>query len=132
MGFWSRDEEQARSEQVVNQVIRAASDVRRELGGRFTPAIYRTALRLELEQRALHVVELPTLCVKYQGRIVGEFRPDLLVDQALLVELESAPELPHQRVSDTHRALYAARVPRGLVLNFGAPKLEFRRLSRAA
>lgn len=129
---WWRSEEKARAEQLVNAVIRAASDVRRELGGRFTPAVYRAALRYELEQRALRVAELPSLFVKYQGRVVGEFQPDLLVDDQLLVELDSAPALGSRRVEDAHRALHAARMPRALVLNFGAPRLEYRRLARAA
>jgi GxxExxY protein len=125
---WSSESEEKK---LMNDVIRAAHDVRAVLGGRFTPDVYREALKLELEQRALRVAKRPALCVKYRGHIVGEFKPDLLVADCLLVELDAAPELPRHRIHDVGHAMAAARLPGAVVLNFGARKLQYQRLHAA-
>jgi len=131
MGVWgSREEKEVLA--LMHAVVGAAFEVWRALGRRFTPAVYRAALRVELERRQVPVAERPLLTVKYLGRVVGEFRPDLLVGDRVVVELESIPALPRARLEEARRVLDATRVPTGVVLNFGARKLEYRRLQRAA
>jgi len=131
MGWFFGSDEGGEEQQLCNHVIGAAFSVRRELGGRFDAEVYREALNWELRQRSVSVKAKPALVVKYQGRPVGEFRPDLLVGERVLVELESSPKLTARRLDDARRALAAARISRGVVLNFGAPKLEYRRVEAA-
>ena len=120
------------AKKIFDAIIGAAFAVRRTLGGRLPREVYRSALRLELQQRSVAVTERPSLVVKYQGRPVGEFTPDLLVGERVVVELEAAPRLPERLLEDARCALEAARIGAGMVLNFGAPKLEYRRLRRVA
>lgn len=129
MGLWRRGEE-SEWMKLTHVVIGAAYDVARALGPRFSAAVYRAALKLELERRQVRVTEQPSITVKYLSRVVGEFRPDLLVGDQVLVELESAPMLPRSRLEAALRVLDATRVPGGVLLNFGAKKLEYRRLRR--
>jgi len=131
MGRWWRDEVLGLEDELVLEVVGAATQVWRVLGARFAPSVYRAALTWELRAHRLQVAERPTLPVKYQGRVVGEFCPDLLVGERVLVELEAAKKLHAARIHDARRTLAATRLPAGVLLNFGAPKLEVRRLARA-
>jgi GxxExxY protein len=115
----------------LDRSIRGAFAVWRELGKGMPARIYRSALALELQEQGLRAVEGAELTVKYRSRVVGEVPVDLLVEEEVVVLVRGQAAL---RPCDLHEAtqlLASVRAQHGLILNFGAPRLEYRRLSRA-
>lgn len=111
--------------------IRAAFEVWRELGRGMSPRIYRQALAVELAAHGVRVAEGAELTVKYRGRVVGELAVDLLVAEQVVVGIRAQQRLLPAELIDQSRLLQAVRLEQGLLLNFGAMRLEYRRLSRA-
>ncbi len=81
---------------------------------------------IELEKMGLKVEPQKQLLVHYDGEILGEYFVDILVNEAVIIELKATKEL-----SEAHRAqlltyLKASEIEVGLLLNFG-PKSEYER-----
>ena len=62
----------------------------------------------------------------FQGHAVGEYFADLLVEEAVIVELKAVPHLMSEHESQLLNYLRATPYEVGLLLNFG-PKPDFRR-----
>jgi GxxExxY protein len=110
------------------RVIGCAFIVLNTLGAGFLEKVYENALAYELRKAGLAVVQQHGVSVMYDGHGVGDYVMDLMVEQLLLVELKAAKAL-----EDTHHAqclnyLKASGLRLGLLLNFGKPSLEIRRV----
>jgi GxxExxY protein len=116
-------------------IIGAAMEVHRLLGHGFLEAVYRDALKFEFELRNIPFrseVELP---VCFKGRLISTtYRVDAICYDQVIVELKALRNLTGIEESQTLNYLKASRLSRALILNFGAPGLQYRRLvqSRAA
>ena len=64
------------------------------------------------------------------GTVVGEYYPDLLVETKVVVETKAARAVGPADAAQILNYLKATGRPLGLLINFGAPKLEFRRFIR--
>ena len=67
-----------------------------------------------------------SLDVQFHGRVVGQYRVDLLVDRRLIVEVKAVPRLLHTHDAQLINYLRATGVTVGLLLNFGSTP-DFRR-----
>ncbi len=110
------------------QVIGCAFPVLNTLGAGFLEKVYENALALELRATGLSITQQFGLKVHYKDTMVGEYFADLVVEDELLVELKVAKAL-----DDTHRLqcinyLKASGLPLCLLLNFGKPRLEIKRI----
>jgi|SRR5271166_481474 len=110
------------------RVIGCAFTVLNTLGAGFLEKVYENALAFEVRAAGLSVVQQPGVRVQYKGALVGEYFVDLLVDDMLLVELKTVKAL-----DDTHRMqctnyLKATGLRLCLLLNFGKPRLEIKRV----
>lgn len=111
------------------RVIGCAFIVLNTLGIGFLEKVYENVLAIELRAAGLTVAQQYGMKVEYKGVIIGEYFADLLVDDALLVELKAARSL-----DDSHRLqcvnyLKASGLPLCLLLNFGKPRLEIKRVA---
>ena len=70
---------------VVEAVIGAAYEVSNVLGAGFLEKVYERALTRELILRGLNVKSQASFPVLYKGQCVGEYLPDLLVENCVLV-----------------------------------------------
>jgi GxxExxY protein len=66
--------------------------------------------------------------VRYSGRVVGEYVADLIVGGTVIVEVKALRALERVHDSQALNYLKATRLPVALLLNFGRPRLEYRRL----
>ena len=96
------------------------------LGYGFLERVYENALALELHRMGLKVVQQARIHVHYAGEIVGEYSADLLVDDAVIVELKAARHILPEHEAQLLNYLRATPYEVGLLLNFG-PKPDFRR-----
>jgi GxxExxY protein len=109
-------------------VIGSAFTVLNTLGAGFLEKVYENALAYELREAGLSVAQQSGIRVLYKDIIVGDYFVDLLVDNMLLIELKTVKTL-----DDTHRMqcinyLKATGLPLCLLLNFGKPRLEIKRV----
>ena len=110
-------------------VIGCAFTVLNTLGVGFLEKVYENALAHELRATGLAVVQQSSVKVYYDGAVVGEYYPDLLVDGALLVELKAVAALDNVHRMQCTNYLKATGLRLCLLLNFGKPRLEIKRVA---
>jgi GxxExxY protein len=110
-------------------IIGAAMDVHRRLGHGFLEVVYREALRAELGMRGIPFLTELQFPVNYKGRrLTTGFRADLVCFEQVIVELKALQRVGGPEEAQVLNYLKASGLSRALLLNFGAPSLEFRRL----
>ena len=115
---------------LTEEVIGCGMKVHRRLGPGFLESVYRNALAFEL-RRAEVIVELDKhITVKYEHVIVGDFIADLIVNETLICELKAATALSKADEVQLVNYLTATNHDVGLLLNFGAESLHFKRKHR--
>jgi GxxExxY protein len=103
---------------LTEQIIGCAIEVHRVLGPGLPESNYEEALCLELSDAGLSYVRQIGVPVMYKGRIIGEYRPDVVVANNVVVEIKSVERLigVHQAQVLTYMRILRLRV--GLLLNF--------------
>ncbi|MGB7922141.1 MAG: GxxExxY protein [Pyrinomonadaceae bacterium] len=117
-------------EELTDKILGACFEVAHELGAGFLESVYEKALMVALVQKGLHVEAQVNLTVKFRGVIVGEFFADILVENKLIIELKSVSSLRPEHQAQVLNYLKATGINVGLLVNFGNPKLEYRRLHK--
>ncbi|MGA2242481.1 MAG: GxxExxY protein [Verrucomicrobiota bacterium] len=113
---------------VTDKIIGAAFEVYGELGYGFLESVYQKAMQVELQQSGLKAeIEYP-IKVKYRNVIVGEFRADLFVRDAVMVELKTTKNYNTEDEPQLLNELKATGIKVGLLINFGRTKVEFKRM----
>ena len=111
-------------DRLARSVIGAAIEVHRILGPGLLETVYEEALCVELGLRSIPFARQPVVGVNYKGHPVGQSRLDLLVDDALVVELKAVDAL-----NDIHKAqvisyLKMSGLQLGLLMNFNVTVLK--------
>lgn len=114
-------------EGLTGQILDAAFEVSGALGHGFLESLYRKALVVELRAKGLRAEEECPFQVRFRGYVVGDYRADLVVEDIVLVELKAVKALLPEHQAQTINYLKASNLPVGLLINFGTPRVEFRR-----
>jgi GxxExxY protein len=115
-------------EKINNKVIDCASKVNNLLGYGFNDKVYERALIYELSRQGLSVESQYPLNVYYEGIIVGEFFPDILVENLIIIEVESVDTLTNNHEKKCVNYLNASEFNFCLLLNFGKLELEVKQI----
>ena len=109
---------------LTGRIIGCAIEVHRFLGPGLLESIYRNAMAVEMRHRALAFERERKIGVTYRGVMLGEFHPDFIVEDEVIVEVKSASA--HDRVFDAQVLTYMRLTGRktGLLMNFGRPVLK--------
>ena len=115
-------------DQATYAIIGAAMAVHRTLGFGFLEAVYQQALAIEMSKRGIPFhpqVELP---ITYQGHVlqVG-YRADFVCFEEVIVEIKALRSTSGVEDAQVINYLHASGLQRALLLNFGAPSLQYRR-----
>ena len=113
--------------ELTGKIIGCAMQVHRILGTGFQEVIYQRALAIELEQCGIAAQRELELPIYYRQKEIGSRRVDFLVDETVLVELKALSALNETHHAQIINYLEAYRLPIGLLINFGASSLEFKR-----
>lgn len=114
-------------EGLTGKVLDAAFEVSGCLGHGFLESLYRRAMVIALQGRGLHTEEECPFRVLFQGQVVGEYRADLVVENTVLLELKAVKSLLPEHQAQTINYLKASALPVALLINFGTPRIEYRR-----
>ena len=123
-------EEMPKEYDLSGQVIGAAMKVHSALGPGFLESVYQNALVCELHKTGLKADAQKPISVYYDGQIVGAFTADLSVNDSLIVELKAIQSLSKAHEVQLVNYLVATGVDEGLLLNFGAERLGFKKKFR--
>lgn len=114
---------------LTEKTIGCAFTVSNTLGCGFLEKVYENALAHELRKVGLKAEQQHGITVHYDGVAVGEYAADLLVEGVLLLELKAVKDLDDIHLAQCLNYLKATKLPLCLLVNFGKPKLEVRRIA---
>ena len=122
-------EELNRYNPITEKIIGCAYNVSNTLGCGFLEKVYENALAHELRKAGLKVQQQVPIQVRYDGLVVGDYVADLLVEDCVLIELKAI-----QKLEDVHKAqvinyLKATGLRLCILLNFGVPRVEIKRIA---
>ncbi len=117
-------------EQITNGVIGCAFEVINELGAGFLESVYENALLWALQQKGLSAISQYPIKVTFRGHCVGDFYADIFVEEKVIVELKAVKAIAPEHQAQIINYLNATGIEVGLLINFGNPKLEYKRFTR--
>ena len=115
---------------LTEQIIGAALDVHRALGPGLTERIYAKALHAELKARQVPFAIEQTIRITYKEQMLGAHRLDLVVGEAVVVELKAVYTINNFHVAQMLSYLKVSGKKLGLILNFSRSRLEIKRVAR--
>src|SRR5215472_5941056 len=110
------------------RVLSAVFEVSNTLGAGFLEKVYKRALLRELSLRGIRATAEVPFSVMYKEQSVGEYFADLLVEDALVVELKCAERLANEHTAQCLNYLRASGRTVCLLVNFQRPKVEWKRI----
>ena len=118
---------QHKHSELTSKVIGCAMRVHAALGNGFQEVIYQRALEIELRDSNILFTREFEMPVFYKNHPIGTRRVDFLVNEAVSVELKALIKLEDVHLAQAINYLEAYNLEVGLLINFGARSLEFKR-----
>ncbi|MGH8067143.1 MAG: GxxExxY protein [Candidatus Entotheonellia bacterium] len=122
------DTDEHRLNEITEKIIRCVYVVANTLGNGFLEKVYENALAHELRKSGFLVEQQKGIKVRYDGVVVGDYMVALLVQNEVLVELKAVKSLDNIHVAQCLNYLKATKFKVCLLLNFGTPRVQIRRL----
>jgi len=124
------DKRRSELNQITEKIIGCAYQVSKILGCGFLEKVYENALAHEMRRQVLKVEQQVAVPVHYDDIIAGDYIADCLVEGSVLIEIKAVSDL-----SDIHKAqclnyLHATGLQVCLLINFGKPRIEVKRIVR--
>jgi GxxExxY protein len=119
--------ESLKHSRITEAVMGAFYEVYNELGHGFLESVYREAIACELASRRVRAEREKTVKVQFRNQVVGVFRTDLVVENAVIVELKCTRRIDTMHEAQLLNYLKATDYEVGLLLNFGY-RPQFRRM----
>jgi GxxExxY protein len=113
---------------ITEKVLRAAMNVHGVLGNGFQEVIYQRALEIEFKLLNVDFAREVSMPIFYKDVEVGERRVDFLVSNKISVEIKALTQLENVHLAQGKNYLEAYNLEVGLLINFGANSLEWKRL----
>ena len=117
-----------KDEELTHSIIGAAMEVHKHLGNGFQEVVYQRALAYEMQLRSIHFKRELEMGIKYKGQDVGSRRVDFFVEEKIMVEIKAIINLEDVHLAQAMNYLEAYNLEIGLLLNFGAKSLQFKRV----
>jgi GxxExxY protein len=117
-------------EALTETIIGCAMKVHRTLGPGFLESVNENAFAHEMRKTGLHVECQVPIKVHYDGIVVGDFYADMRVENRILIENKAVLALNTAHEVQLVNYLMATGIEIGLLINFGAARLDFKRKYR--
>ncbi len=115
-------------EALTHKIIGCAMKGHGTLGNGFQEVIYQRALAIEMQKQGLNFQREMEMSIYYEGFDIGTRRVDFFVDDLIMVELKAVIKLEDVHLAQAMNYCQAYNLPIGLLINFGAKSLEFKRV----
>lgn len=122
------DEHEVGLNAISERVIGCVFKVSNALGSGFLEKVYENALAHELRKAGLNARQQEPVNVRYDGIVVGDYFADILVEGAVIVELKAVKEFDDIHIAQCLNYLKATGLRLCLLINFGKPKADIKRL----
>ncbi len=122
--------DERRYDAITAKIIAAVIAVSNELGVGFLEMVYRNALFVELTRMGLKVEKEKRLLVRYQDVVVGEYYADLIIEDSMIIEVKHASGIADGHLAQVLNYLKCTGLHLALIVNFGTPKAEWKRVAR--
>ena len=104
-------------------------EVHNELGNGFLEPVYQESLEVELTNQRIPFQREVTLPIKYKGTLLNKsYIADFIVYDKIILELKALDALSTVHESQVLNYLKATGFKLGILVNFGQPKLQYKRL----
>jgi GxxExxY protein len=113
--------------ELTEKIIGCAYRVYNTMGAGFLESVYEKCLAIELEKAGLRAEFQKPIDVFYNNQCVGNFVADLIVEDQVVVELKGVRIMAPVHEVQLVNYLAAAKIPVGLLINFGESKVEIKR-----
>ena len=117
-----------KNSEITSRIIGAAFKVHNHHGNGFPEIIYQRSLEIEMSFRSIVFEKEKSIKIYYRNIEVGERCVDFLIEETVSVELKAVSCLEPAHLSQALNYLKAFKLDTGLLINFGAKKLEWKRL----
>lgn len=114
--------------EIAEKIIGCAMKVHSTLGNGFQEVIYQRALSIEMNKQSLNFEREMSMSIFYEGFEIGTRRVDFFVENNIMVELKAVIKLEEVHLAQAMNYCQAYNLPIGLLINFGAKSLEFKRV----
>ena len=104
---------------ITEKIIGAAYKVYNTLGHGFLEKVYENALVYEMEKENLEVKQQESIKVSYDGKVVGDYVADFIVNDRVVVEVKAAKRISRSNEAQLLNYLKATKIDIGLLINFG-------------
>jgi len=121
-------DERGFNDPLTERVLGASFEVSNTLGVGFLEKVYERALLREFALRGIQATPQSSMSVMYKGYCVGEYFPDLLVEDSLIVELKCVDHFANEHMAQCLNYLKASGRRVCLLVNFQKPKVEWKRV----
>jgi GxxExxY protein len=115
-------------EDLTKRIIKCAMQVHSTLGNGFQEVIYQRALAIEMEMADLAFAREMEMAIFYRDIQIGKRRVDFFVEERIMVELKAVINLEDVHLAQAMNYLEAYKMQIGLLINFGAKSLQFKRV----
>lgn len=115
-------------EEFTHKIIGCAMKVHSTLGNGFQEVIYQRALAIEFQKQGLSYQREMEMTIFYEGVDIGTRRVDFFIEENIMVELKAIIKLEEVHLAQAMNYCQAYNLPIGLLINFGAKSLEFKRV----
>lgn len=123
-----KDDRIMKYKELTHKIIGCAMKVHSTLGNGFQEVIYQRALAIEMEKQGLGFQREMEMSIYYEGINIGTRRVDFFVEDNIMVELKALVKLEEVHLAQAMNYCQAYKLPIGLLINFGAKSLEFKRV----
>lgn len=89
--------------------------------------VYQKALAIELDKEKINFEREKNLIITYEGKKVGNYRPDFVIDEKIIIETKAVEFMPKSYEAQLVYYLKGTGYKLGFIINFGSNKLEIRR-----
>ncbi len=114
--------------ELTSKIINCAMKVHSTLGNGFQEVIYQRALGIELEKNDIKFQRELEMEIYYSNQRIGSHRVDFFIENTVIVELKALIMLEDVHIAQAINYLEAYNIEIGLLINFGAKSLQFKRL----
>ena len=116
--------------ELTEKIIACAYKVYNKMGTGFLESVYEKCLVIELFKAGMTAETQKAIKVYYDGKLVGEFVADIIVNDMVVVELKAIRQLAKAHEVQLVNYLVATGKPLGLLFNFGEDRVEVKRKVR--